>query len=193
MRRSGALVLVLAAVMLAGCTTTGSTSTDSGDTVDLLHDRGAAREAVDAITKAVGADPAHVSEVDLYGEYLIAEAQDPTNEEHIDSFTWRDGEVEPATPVHLSGPQEEVTASLFLTSAVRWQDIPTIVRRAERAAETATPIRVEEARASYVYVQRSTSSDLDGRVTIRISIEGPRRSASVELTATGEILTVSVS
>lgn len=188
-----ALWAVLAIVLLAACTTTGSTSTDESDATDLIHDRGAAATAVAGITKTVGADPASVSEVDIYGEYLISEVQDPANADHIDSYTWRDGSVEPPTPVHLSGPQEEVDASLFLTSAVRWQDIPEIARRAERAAATATPISVEDAHASYVYVQRSTSSALDGRVTIRISIEGPRRSGSVELTATGQILTVDVS
>jgi hypothetical protein len=93
----------------------------------------------------------------------------------------------------LSGPQEEVEAALFSTTAVRWQDIPEFVRAAEHASETATPIRIEEARASYLYVERSTSSDLDGRVVIRISISGPRRSGSVEMTASGDILSVSVS
>jgi hypothetical protein len=190
-----AMALLLAA---AACTTTTSTSTDTDPSdsqlpTDLLHQPGAARKAVDAITEAVGADPAHVGEIDIYGEYMIVEAQDPANAEHIDSYTWRDDDVDAPTPVMLSGPQEEVEAALFSTTAVRWQDIPEFVRAAEHASETATPIRIEEARASYLYVERSTSADLDGRVVIRISISGPRRSGSVEMTASGEILNVSVS
>jgi hypothetical protein len=190
-----AMALLLAA---AACTTTTSTSTDTDPSdsqlpTDLLHQPGAARKAVDAITEAVGADPARVGEVDIYGEYMIVEAQDPANAEHIDSYTWRDDDVDAPTPVMLSGPQEEVEAALFSTTAVRWQDIPEFVRAAEHASETATPIRIEEARASYLYVERSTSADLDGRVVIRISISGPRRSGSVEMTASGEILNVSVS
>jgi hypothetical protein len=190
-----AMVLLLAG---AACTTTTSTSTDTDPSdsqlpTDLLHQPGAARTAIDAITEAVGADPARVGEVDIYGEYMIVEAQDPANAEHIDSYTWRDDNVDAPTPVMLSGPQEEVEAALFSTTAVRWQDIPEFVRAAEHASETATPIRIEEARASYLYVERSTSSDLDGRVVIRISISGPRRSGSVEMTASGDILSVSVS
>ena len=190
--------MAVVAVTLAACTTTTTSSSDPDPSDsqlpnDLLHQPGAARKALDAITKAVGADPARVGEVDIYGEYMIVEAQDPTNAEHIDSYTWRDDNVDPATPVMLSGPQEEVDASLYSTSAVRWQDIPEFVRAAERASETATPIRIEDARASYLYVERSTSSDLDGRVVIRISISGPRRSGSVEMTASGDILSVSVS
>jgi hypothetical protein len=190
-------LLAVVTIVLAACTTTTSTSSDTDPSdsqlpTDLLHQPGAARTALDAIAAAVGAEPARVSDVDIYGEYMIVEAQDPTNAEHIDSYTWRDDDVDAPTPVMLSGPQEEVEASLFSTSSVRWQDIPEFVRAAERATETATPIRIEEPRASYLFVERSTSTDLDGRVVIRISISGPRRSGSVEMTASGDILTVSV-
>lgn len=198
MRRT-AIIAVAMVVSLgaAACTTSTSTSTgtdpsDSQLPTDLLHQPGAARKAIDAITAAVGADPARVGEVDIYGEYMIVEAQDPTNAEHIDSYTWRDGNVDAPTPVMLTGPQEAVEASLFSTTAVRWQDIPKFVRAAEHASETAAPIRIEDAQATYLFAERSTSPDLDGRVVLRISVSGPRRSGSVEMTASGEILSVSV-
>lgn len=193
---SGVAMVLLVAT--AACTTRTSTSTGTDPNgsqlpTDLLHQPGAARKALDAITRAVGADPARVGEVDIYGEYMIVEAQDPTNAEHIDSYTWRDDNVDAPTPVMLTGPQEAVEASLFSTAAVRWEDIPKFVRAAEHASETATPIRIEDAQATYLFVERSTSPDLDGRVLIRISVGGPRRSGSVEMTASGEILSVSVS
>jgi hypothetical protein len=129
--------------------------------------------------------------ISVYPEYLIMEVQDPATPEHIDSYTWRDDDVEPPEPVHLSGPQEEVEAALYPTTSVNLGQLARIVKAAERRLERATPIRIEDAKATYLYIERSSS--LDGRVTIRISISGPRRSGNVETTASGEILTATVS
>jgi hypothetical protein len=191
-----ATLLVVLSVALAACTTT--TSTDTTDTTsalpqDLLHDPGRAGRAMTAIERAVGASPAQVTDVDVYPEYLDVKAQDPTNAEHIDEYEWRDGEVAAPTPVQLSGPQEEVDASLFPTSAVQWNRLPALVRAAEQAALHNTPLRIEQPQAQYVLTERSTSSDDDGRVLIRIYIDGPRRSGYVEMTASGEIRSVNVS
>ncbi len=188
--------LALLAV-LAGCTTTttGGSTTDptSALPTDLLHEPGRAARAMVAIERAVGASPAQTREVDVYPEYLDLEAQDPNNAEHIDDYEWRDGEVGPAEAVQLTGPQEDVDASLFPTSAVPWTRLASIVRDAERAALHNSPLRIEEPRAHYVIAERSTSSADDGRVLLRIYINGPRRSGYVEATATGEIRTVNVS
>lgn len=196
MRRSSVLVGVTALlVTLAACTTTTTDTTNPEEDrpVDLLHDRGRAAHAIAAIEHAVGAAPARVDEVDVYPEYLILEAQDPSVPEHIDRYEWRDGEVPPATPVQLSGPQEDVEASLFPTSAVRWAELPSMVATAERAALRNRPLRIEEPAAQYVSIDRSTSSTDDGRVLVRIYINGPRRSGNVEMTASGEIRSVTVS
>jgi hypothetical protein len=196
MRRGARLAAVLALlVALAACTTTttdSTTDTTSAIPNDLLHDRGRAATAITAIEEAVGATPARVTEADIYPEYLITEAQDPAILDHIDRYEWRDGDVAPPTPVQLSGPQEEVDASLFPTSAVRWTALPSMVANAERAAFHNKPLRIEEPRASYVTVDRSTSATDDGRVLIRIYISGPRRSGYVEMDATGEIRSVNV-
>jgi hypothetical protein len=200
MRRAfTAVALVLALASAAGaCTTTtveSSTDNSTGNStedrpVDLLHDSGALRRAIRAIEARIGAHPARVSDVDVYGEYVIVEAQDPEVVDHIDRYTWRDDEVSPPEPVHLSGPQEDIEAGLFPTNAVRWDDVPELVRSAERRLEHASPIRIEAPAASYLVAQRSPS--LDGRVTIRINIDGPRRSGSVELTPAGDVLSASV-
>lgn len=185
---------MITTTFFAACTTVSDPSTTS-DTerpaVDLLHDRNALRRAITAIEEKVGATPAHVSEIDVYPEYVIVDAQDPEIPEHIDRYEWRDNSVEPPEPVHLSGPQEDVDASLFPTSAVDMARIPSFVRAAEQRLEHAEPIRVEDASVSYLSIERSTS--LDGRVTIRMSVEGPRRSGSVETATSGEILDASVS
>jgi hypothetical protein len=194
--RRGALV-VLTMLALVACTTSADTTSEIGPTpentggpVDLLHDRGAARRALEAIEKRVGASPAQVTDITIYPEYMIVQAQDPNVLDHIDSYTWRDDQVDTPTPVHLSGPQEAVDASLYPTTGVNLARLPDIVRAAEARLQNARPVGIEEARATYLYIQRSTS--LDGRLIIRISIEGPRRSGDIETTASGEILTAEV-
>ena len=124
---------------------------------------------------------------------MDVKAQDPQIAEHIDEYEWRDDTVTGPEAVHLSGPQEEVDASLFPTTAVRWSQVPRFVRDVETRARHARPTRIEDARASYLIVDRSTSPDDDGRVEIRIYLDGPRRSGSAELTASGDIVSLSVS
>jgi hypothetical protein len=195
MNRSKRSVIAVTVLALAACTTTTSTNPDTIELpdlpLDLLHDAGAARQALAAIEERVGATPAQVSDITIYPEYMIVEAQDPDIVDHIDSYTWRDDEVDVPEPVHLSGPQEEVDASLYPTTAVNLRELPDIVRAAERELEHASPIRIEEARVTYLYIQRDTS--LDGRVVIRMSISGPRRSGNVVVTASGEFLEATVS
>lgn len=191
-----ALVLLITAAACTSTTTSG-TSGSSGEPdpdgpVDLLHMRGAAADAIAAIERVVGTSPAHVADVAVYPEYLIIEAQDPDILDHIDRYTWRNDDVPTPEAVQLSGPQEEVDASLFPTSAVPWRRLAEMVAEAERATLRNTPLRIESPRTSYVSVARSASSSDDGRVLIRIYISGPRRSGSVEMDATGAIRTVTV-
>lgn len=194
-KRRALLVIALVALGLAACTTSPPDTIPTSDTndgpVDLLHDRGASRRALEAIEERVGASPAQVTDITIYPEYMIVQAQNPNVLDHIDTYTWRDDEVTPPEPVHLSGPQEDVDASRYPTTAVNLARLPTIVGAAERELATARPVRIERARATYLYIERSTS--LDGRVVIRLSIDGPRRSGNVETTASGEILTATVS
>jgi hypothetical protein len=200
MRRASILLLVMLLIGVAACTVeSGGTSTDTESPhiddgpVDLIHDRGAAAAAIAALEEAIGASPAQLRDATIYAEYFIVEAQDPSVPEHIDRYEWRDDDVDGPEPVQLTGPQEDVDASLYPSSAVQWERIPTLARKAEEAAEHAEPIRIEEPRATYVNVERSTSSEDDGRIIVRFSISGPRRSGYVETTASGEIREVVVS
>jgi hypothetical protein len=191
-------LVALGTITLAACSvsTTGSdsqTTTPDDRPVDLLHERGRAAAAIAAIEKQVGAAPAQTTQILLYPEYMDAKAQDPAIPEHIDEYEWRDGSVSGPEPVHLSGPQADTDASLFPTSVVRWRDLPAIVSKVEARARHARPTRIEDARASYVIVERSTSSEDDGRVEISMYLDGPRRSGRAELTASGDIITLDVS
>jgi len=196
-RRSTAALALMGVVALGACSVTTTSSDTEGSHLDdgpadLLHGRGAAARAIRAIEDKVGASPARAGEVLIYPEYMDVEAQDPAIPEHIDEYEWRDGTVAPPTAVALSGPQEDVEASLFPTSAVRWRDIPEIVQEVEARARRAKPLRIEEAKASYLFVERSTSSEDDGRVEIRIYLNGPRRSGYADLTASGDLITLTV-
>ena len=190
-----ALALGVLALVAVACTTSvenpSSTQDSTGVTGNLLHDPGVLAAAMHAIERRVGAEPARITDASVYGEYVIVEAQDPDVPDHIDRYTWRDGEVTGPEPVHLSGTQEDIESALYPTSSVSWRDIPGLVRKAERHLERAVPPRIEEPEASYVVVERS--STLDGRVTIRVSVDGPRRSGWAELTPAGEILNATVS
>jgi hypothetical protein len=188
----------LGAIALAACSvsTTGSdtqTTAPEDRPVDLLHERDRAAAAIAAIEKQVGAAPAQSTDILVYPEYMDVKAQDPAIPEHIDEYEWRDGNVSGPEPVHLSGPQADTDASLFPTRVVPWRDLPAIVNKVEAQARHARPIRIEDARASYVIVERSTSPADDGRVEISIYLEGPRRSGRAELTASGDIITLDVS
>ena len=193
--------LLALALMLGGAACTSTTTTGSGGDaggggtdapIDLLHQRGVAAEAVSAIERVVGASPANVTDVTVYPEYLITEAQDPDIPDHIDRYEWRAHDVPTPEPVQLSGPQEDVDASLFPLSAVAWRRLTAMVDAAERATLHNEPLRIESPRASYVSIDRSTSSEDDGKVIVRIYISGPRRSGSVEMDATGTIRLITV-
>jgi hypothetical protein len=186
-RRFGVVAAIALVGILVACSPGGG-----GTDRDLLHDRGAAADALTQIQRAVGTAPAQAREVTVYPAYAIAEAQDPKNREHIDEYTWRDGRVQDPKPVQLNGPQAEVVNELFPTSAVRWRDVPHFVRVAEHELERAQPTRVEQARGSYVIVRR-TSGDGDAVVTLSVYAQGPRRSGYAELTTTGEVVGVHVS
>jgi hypothetical protein len=201
MKRFSIVFVALFAILGAvSCTTTTVSQSDGSDAPhaddqeikDLLHEPGAATRAITDIAEAVGVSPAQVTGVDVYGDYMIVEAQDPNAPDHIDQYTWRDGEVqEPPTPVHLSGPQDDTEALLFPTTGLDFDDLPGFVRDAEARLQRSRPTPIEEALASYLSIERSSS--LDGRITVRIYISGPRRSGNVEVTTSGEVVAESVS
>jgi hypothetical protein len=192
-------LLLCGAFALGACSVERATSTDTGDEShlddgagDLLRGPRAAADGIAAIEAAVGASPARIRDVLIYPEFLDAEVQDPALPEHLDEYEYRDSDVGAGEAVLLSGSHDEIEASLFPTTAVDWSDIPRIVKRVERAARNATPIRIEDARVGYLIAGRSTSVEDDGRVEITAYINGPRRNGRAELTAIGEIIELTV-
>jgi hypothetical protein len=196
---SRVLGAVVCGALVLGACSVETTSNDPGSEShlddgpgDLLRSPDAAADALDAIAEEAGASPARVRDVLIYPEFLDAEVQNPTLPEHLDEYSYRDGVVEPPEPVLLSGTQEEIEASLFPTTAVDWSDVPRIVKQVERAARNAKPIRIEDARVGYIIVDRSSSSEDDGRVELTAYVHGPRRNGRAELSASGEIIQLTV-
>jgi hypothetical protein len=189
------LGLGLALALLAAACSPGSDgpggSTGSGDDVDLVRDADALAGAIEEIAAAVGDGPIRYRDVIVYPTYAIVEAQDPEAPDHIDRYTWRDGDVGDPEPVHLSGPQEEVDLELFPASAVRWSDLAGMAAEAEDRLEAAEPVPIEEPAASYVSVGRSSADDRP--LTVSVYVNGPRRSGYVELSPEGEVLQTYVS
>ena len=183
--------MVLALASLAACSPGSGGPGGSGDDVDLVRDAEDLDGAIDEIAAAVGEGSIRFRDVVVYPTYAIVEAQDPEAPDHIDRYTWRDGDVGDPEPVHLSGPQEEIELELFPASAVRWSDLAGMAAEAEDRLEVAEPIRIEEPEASYVSVGRSSGDDRP--LTVSVYVNGPRRSGYVELSPEGEVLQTYVS
>lgn len=188
-RRLAAAAAALVLWSVAACG--GGAGSGAAGSDDLVREPDQLTGAIEEIAGAVGGEAVRARDVLVYPEYAIVEAQDPAAPDHIDRYTWRGGEVGDAEPVHLTGPQEEVDLELFPLSAVSWADLHELVAEAEDRLEAAEPVAVEEPRAGYVSIGRSSSDDRP--LTLTVYVEGPRRSGYVEFSARGDVLTTNVS
>ncbi len=194
-------VAALAVVALAACTTStthpGSNDLDpaeqrgpgepelqtTGPIVpqqpgNLLTDPGAAQAAIDAITAELG--PIVVRSFDLYDTYAIFDAQDPTIPENIDSYTFRDGELEGPEPVHVTNSDlEELPNEVFTLADVSWY----VVAGLSQAA--VTQLGIEDGVANHMGVSRTYDTH---ELRLSLSISGPRRDGSLEAAADGTVL-----
>ena len=187
---------LMALAVLAACTGAGDgdgagTETGSGEGGGNLVTGDGLPDVMAELNEVVGGDPTRYGDVSIYPEYAVVEAQDPEALDHIDRYTWRDGEVGEPEPVHLSGPQEEVDLELFPETNVPWDELPGWAERAEEATATNEPVAIEDPVASYILVRRSFSDDRP--ITVSVYINGPRRSGYVEFDTAGEIIMTNVS
>lgn len=156
--------------------TTGPTLPESPG--NLLTDPGAAQAAIDDITAELGA--VNVRSLDLYDHYAIFEVQDPTIPENLDTYTYRDGELEDPEPIHVTNSDlEELPQRVFLLSEVRWDLVAGLAQTA------VTQLGIEDGIVNHLGVDR-TYDTLELRLSL--SVSGPRRSGSLEATADGTVL-----
>lgn len=145
---------------------------------NLLTDPGAAPAAIDDITAELG--PVNVRSLDLYDHYAIFEVQDPTIPENLDTYTYRDGELEDPDPIHVTNSDlEELPQRVFLLSEVRWDLVAGLSQTA------VTQLGIEDGIVNHLGVDR-TYDTLELRLSL--SVNGPRRSGSLEATAEGTVL-----
>lgn len=145
---------------------------------NFLTDPGAAQGAIDDITRELGT--ILVTSFDLYDHYAIFEAQDPAKPENLDTYTYRDGELEDPEPVHVTNSTlEDLPNKLFALSEVNWAAVGTL-------ADTAvTQLQIEDGVVNHLGVDRGFGSP---DIRLSLSVSGPRRSGTLEATADGTVL-----
>jgi len=110
----------------------------------------------------------------------VFEAQDPANDEHIDSYTFRDGEIIDTRPVRLTATAiEELPRQLFPLTEVNWDAVPTL------AAEAVARLPIEDGQVSHLIVGRPSPGE---PVLLRFYVDGPRRSGILDATADGTVV-----
>jgi hypothetical protein len=145
---------------------------------NLLTDPGAAQEAIDAITAELG--PIMVRSFDLYDHYAIFDVQDPMIPENLDSYTYRDGELEDPEPIHVTNSDlEALPSQLFSLTDVQWDVV------ARLSVTAVTELGIENGVVNHIGVHRASDT---GEVRLSLSVNGPRRSGSLEATADGTVL-----
>jgi hypothetical protein len=145
---------------------------------NFLTDPGAAPAAIDAITAELGA--VMVRSFDLYDHYAIFEAQDPTIPENLDSYTFRDGELEKPDPIHVTNSDlEALPNQLFSLADVRWDIV------AQLSQTAVAQLGIEDGVVNHMGVDRSYDTF---ELRLSLSVTGPRRSGSLEATADGTVL-----
>ena len=156
--------------------TTGPTLPESPG--NFLTDPGTAQAAIEAITAELGT--VNVRSFDLYDHYAIFEVQDPTIPENLDTYTFRDGELEDPEPIHVTNRDlEELPQRVFLLSEVRWDLV------ADLAQTAVTQLGIEDGIVNHMGVDRTYDTN---ELRLSLSISGPRRSGSLEATADGTVL-----
>jgi hypothetical protein len=151
---------------------------------DFLTTPGAAQRAIDAIVRELG--PRRVRYVNVYDTYVILEAQDPAKPENIDRYTFRNGRLEPFEPVNVSGQtQADIDADLFTITEVNWAAIPDLGRTLR------TQTQLEGGDVALASVKRNPPFQAEVRISMYMI--GTRRNASLDATADGSVVGVTVS
>ncbi len=151
----------------------------SGNEQNLFE--GAAPAAlVTALDNGLPGQPTAFTEIDLYGDYAIATAQNPTLPDHLDRYMWRTGTLGSGDP---QTNDADAPSKVFTIADVQWNAIGSLV------AQAAALSNVEQGEVSYVLVSRDYFTD-GAPIKIRVYVNGPRGSAYIEAAADGTVIAV---
>jgi hypothetical protein len=120
-----------------------------------------------------------LKDLTIYDKYAIFEAQNPKNKDHVDRYTYRDGEVGDSDPVSLGSDKKKLDSILFPLDSVDLTMIPGLVERARTALKD-----VENGKASHIIIEKGSFGR--GEPVIRVYISGERDSGYVEYSLKGQ-------
>ncbi|MBI4703567.1 MAG: hypothetical protein HY744_20845 [Deltaproteobacteria bacterium] len=169
-----------AAAAPAAAGTEGAAAPAAGGTAaDLFKDPAV---AINAIKAKVGGSPVKALETIVYPDWAKMQAQDPKKPENIDEYRWRKGTLEAPIPVKLSGNPDlkTIETNLYSVDDVDFAKLPSLVDDANKR------LAYEEAKVTHIIVKRGLPFSPD--VRIRVYVNSPRKSGSVEYDAKGAMV-----
>jgi hypothetical protein len=110
------------------------------------------------------------------------QVQDPAKPENVDQYNYRDGALSAPIPVRLHLFGGKLEDGLFDLDAVAIEKLPELARAAMEK------IPLEGGRVSGARVGRDTMSFQDGKVYIRVDVEGTRKSGTLKADAEGNVV-----
>jgi ribosomal protein S27AE len=120
-----------------------------------------------------------LKELVLYDTYAIFSAQNPTNKDHVDRYTYRNGEVGDSDPVSLGSDKKNLDSILFPLDTIDFAMIPGLCERARTALK-----EVENGKISHIIIEKGSFGR--GDPVIRVYISGERDSGYVEYSLKGQ-------
>lgn len=119
-----------------------------------------------------------LKELVLYDKYAIFSAQNPSKKEHVDRYTYREGEVGTPDPVSLGSDKKRLASILFPLDTIDFAIIPGLAERAR------AELKVEDGKVSHIYIEKGSFGR--GNPIIRVYVRGQRDSGFIEYSLKGE-------
>jgi hypothetical protein len=143
------------------------------------------RAAVDLIGKFsqhLGGRPVRATQLVLYPEYAMIQAQDPAKPTHVDRYMYRHGVISDPDPVNVQSLRGKLDDHLVSLDQVALDKLPELI------AATLRDLAYEEAKVSHVIVENNRP--FSKHVVMRVYASGPRESGRIDYTAQGKVLRV---
>jgi hypothetical protein len=143
------------------------------------------RAAVDLVGKFsqhLGGKPVRATQLVLYPQYAMLQAQDPVKPTHIDRYMYRNGVISDPDPVNIQSLRGKLDDHLVSLDEVALDKLPELI------AATLRDLAYEEAKVSHVIVENNRPFTKHN--VIRVYASGPRESGRIDYTAAGKVLRV---
>ncbi|HMJ11636.1 MAG TPA: hypothetical protein VK524_09505 [Polyangiaceae bacterium] len=142
----------------------------------------AALDVVGKFSQHLGGKPVRATQLVIYPEYAIIQAQDPAKPAHIDRYMYRNGVIGDPDPVNVQSVRGKLDDHLISLDEVALDKLPELV------AATLRDLGYEEAKVSHVIVE--SNRPFSKHVVMRVYASGPRESGRIDYTGAGKVLRV---